>query len=149
MEFWVAISSVTTPGPLNMTVSGADVENFAIPITGPGVYTFQVGSISGTGQHLVGFWPTTGHFEFDSWALRSRISDPATCCIGTTGNVNEAGIVDLTDLSLLVSYLTGGMTTLPCTEEANVNGLGIVDLTDLSMMVSYLTGGGAVLPSCP
>ena len=149
MEFWVAISNVTTPGPLNMTVSGADVENFAIPITGPGVYTFQVGSISGTGQHLVGFWPTSGWFAFDSWALRSRISDPATCCIGTTGNVNESGIVDLTDLSMLVSYLTGGITSLPCAEEGNVNGLGIVDLTDLSMLVSYLTGGGAVLPSCP
>ncbi len=149
MEFWVSISSVTTPGPLNMTVSGADVENFAIPITGPGVYTFPVGSISGIGQHLVGFWPTSGWMEFDSWALRSRISDPSTCCIGMTGNVDEAGIVDLSDLSMLVIYLTGGMPSLPCTEEANINGLGIVDLSDLSLLISYLTGGGAVLPSCP
>jgi hypothetical protein len=71
------------------------------------------------------------------------------CCTGTTGNVNMAGIVDLADLSALVSYLTGGGYVLPCVAEANVNNSGIVDLADLSALVSYLTGGGYVLPSCP
>jgi uncharacterized protein (TIGR02145 family) len=71
------------------------------------------------------------------------------CCTGTTGNVNSTGIVDLADLSALVSYLTGGGYVLPCPEEANVNGVGIVDLGDLSALVSYLTGGGYVLPACP
>ena len=73
----------------------------------------------------------------------------ACCCTGVTGNVNMIGIVDLSDLSALVSYLTGGGYVLPCPQEANVNNLGIVDLSDLSAMVSYLTGGGYVLPSCP
>jgi len=72
----------------------------------------------------------------------------ACCCVGVRGNVNYAGIVDLGDLSALVSYLTGGGYTLPCPDEANVNGAGIVDLADLSALVSYLTGGGYVLPSC-
>jgi len=72
-----------------------------------------------------------------------------TCCVGVTGNVNMSGIVDLVDLSALVSYLTGGGYTLLCTDEANVNKSGIVDLADLSALVSYLTGGGYVLPSCP
>jgi hypothetical protein len=71
------------------------------------------------------------------------------CCIGTTGNVNVTGIVDLSDLSALVSYLTGGGYVLQCEEEANVNNAGIVDLSDLSALVSYLTGGGYVLPNCP
>jgi len=71
------------------------------------------------------------------------------CCVGTTGNVNVAGIVDLSDLSALVSYLTGGGYILPCEEEANINAAGIVDLSDLSALVSYLTGGGYVLPGCP
>jgi len=71
------------------------------------------------------------------------------CCIGTTGNVNMMGIVDLSDLSALVSYLTGGGYVLPCEPEANVNNAGIVDLSDLSALVSYLTGGGYVLPNCP
>ncbi len=72
-----------------------------------------------------------------------------SCCTGTTGNVNMSGIVDLSDLSALVSYLTGGGYVLPCVPEANVNNSGIVDLSDLSALVSYLTGGGYVLPNCP
>ncbi len=59
------------------------------------------------------------------------------------------GIVDLSDLSALVNYLTGGTYSLPCQEEANINGLGIVDLSDLSCLVSCLTGGGYVIPNCP
>jgi len=72
----------------------------------------------------------------------------ACCCVIVRGNVNYTGIVDLGDLSALVSYLTGGGYALPCPDEANVNGTGIVDLGDLSALVSYLTGGGYVLPSC-
>jgi len=81
-------------------------------------------------------------------ADRDGIGD-ACCCLGITGNVNTVGIVDLADLSALVSYLTGGGYVLPCPNEANVNATGIVDLSDLSALVSYLTGGGYVLPNCP
>ncbi len=72
----------------------------------------------------------------------------ASCCTGVTGNVDMTGIVDLSDLSALVSYLTGGGYVLPCQPEANVDNSGIVDLSDLSALVSYLTGGGYVLPAC-
>jgi len=77
------------------------------------------------------------------------VPPPGPCCDGTRGNVNLSGIVDLSDLSMLVSYLTGAGAYLPCPDEANVNGLGIVDLSDLSFLTSYLTGGGATLPACP
>ena len=40
-------------------------------------------------------------------------SSDFSCCTGTTGNVNGTGIVDLADLSALVSYLTGGGYVLP------------------------------------
>ncbi len=70
------------------------------------------------------------------------------CCVSVRGNVNYTSIVDLADLSALVSYLTGGGYHLPCPNEANVNGGGIVYLDDLSALVSYLTGGGYVLPQC-
>src|SRR5512140_721107 len=47
------------------------------------------------------------------------------CCIGVTGNVNTLGIVDVSDLSLLVAYLTTSPPpTLPCPAEANVNNVG-------------------------
>ena len=71
------------------------------------------------------------------------------CCIELRGNVNMSGIVDLADLSALVSYLTGGGFVPSCQEEANLNGIGIIDLADLSALVSYLTGGGFQLPNCP
>lgn len=84
----------------------------------------------------------------DAFKVTTYNCVPPTCCIGTTGNVNTIGIVDLSDLSALVSYLTGGGYVLPCAEEANINNVGIVDLSDLSALVSYLTGGGYILPNC-
>ncbi|MFZ1685686.1 MAG: hypothetical protein WAU88_16340 [Candidatus Zixiibacteriota bacterium] len=73
----------------------------------------------------------------------------ACCCVGLRGNINGAGAIDLSDLSSLVNYLTGGGFQIPCPNSANVNGAGGVDLADLSAMVSYLTGGGYVLSACP
>ena len=81
--------------------------------------------------------------------MKKYIGVCASCCQGVTGNVNMTGIVDLSDLSALVSYLTGGGYVLPCPASANVNNAGIVDLSDLSALVSFLTGGGYDLPFCP
>ncbi len=84
---------------------------------------------------------------------------PPTCCIGTTGNVNKSAgeTPDLSDLSLLVGYLTipaPNKPVLPCLPEANVNATGGVnpDLSDLSLLVGYLTipaPNKPVLPNCP
>lgn len=79
---------------------------------------------------------------------------PPSCCTGTTGNVNMTGIVDLSDLSLLIAYMTvpaPGKPNLPCTDEANINAAGIIDLGDLSLLVAYLTVPAPdkpVLPNC-
>lgn len=77
------------------------------------------------------------------------VPPPGPCCSGARGNVDLSGIVDLTDLSMLVAYLTGAGAYLPCPDEANVNGLGIVDISDLSLLTAYLTGGSATLAPCP
>jgi hypothetical protein len=77
------------------------------------------------------------------------------CCIGTTGNVNKsvAEGPDLSDLSLLIAYLTQTpKPVLPCLAEANVNGSVTVnpDLSDLSLLIAYLTQTPKpVLPNCP
>ncbi len=80
----------------------------------------------------------------------SVAADPGvdSCGVGTTGNVDITGIVDLTDLSLLVSYLTVAGQTLPCPDEANINAVGIIDVSDLSLLIAYLTTSGVVLPQC-
>lgn len=79
----------------------------------------------------------------------------SNCCVGTTGNVDMVGIIDISDLSLLVAYLTvpaPGKPSLPCYEEANLNVEGIIDLSDLSLLILYITipaPDKPVLPSCP
>jgi hypothetical protein len=74
---------------------------------------------------------------------------PNTCCLGKRGNVNCTGGIDASDLSSLVSYLTGGSFVPCCVDGANVNGTGGIDASDLSSLVSYLTGGTFVLLNCP
>ncbi len=88
-----------------------------------------------------------GAVSFEGW----YVDDIAVtgCCESKTGNIDLTDIVNLADLSALVSYLTGGGYILPCNTAANVNRLGVVDLVDLSVLVSYLTGGGYTLPNCP
>ncbi|MCM2271125.1 MAG: hypothetical protein NDJ18_01005 [candidate division Zixibacteria bacterium] len=75
------------------------------------------------------------------------------CCIGTTGNVNKsvAEGPDISDLSLLIAYLTvSPKPALPCVTEANINGAGTIDISDLSLLIAYLTvSPKPVLPNCP
>lgn len=74
------------------------------------------------------------------------------CCWQTRGNLNGdiQHMVDLSDLSILVAYLTGGSpSALKCFDEANINGIGIVDLSDLSYLVAYLVGSGVPPAPCP
>jgi hypothetical protein len=62
------------------------------------------------------------------------------CCVGTTGNVNASGGIDLSDLSLLIAYMTvTPKPVLSCQKEANVNGAAMIDLSDLSLLIAYLT----------
>ncbi len=80
--------------------------------------------------------------------------DPTlSCCIGTTGNVNKSVSEgpDISDLSLLISYLTvSPKPTLPCAAEANINGAGTIDISDLSLLIAYLTvSPKPTLPNCP
>ncbi len=87
--------------------------------------------------------------------LGEQADPPAGCCIGTTGNVNKsvAETPDLSDLSLLISYLTvTPKPALPCLAEANVNASVATtpDLSDLSLLIAYLTTTPKpTLPNCP
>ncbi len=73
----------------------------------------------------------------------------AQCCVGTRGNVSQTGTIDLTDLAMLIGYLTIPNITLPCPEAANISGTGTIDLTDLAMLIGYLTIPNITLPPCP
>ena len=85
--------------------------------------------------------------------ILTNVSVSNSCCIGATGNVNKsvAETPDLSDLSLLISYLTvSPRPTLLCSQEANVNNVGAIDLSDLSFLIAYLTQSPRpTLPNCP
>jgi PKD repeat protein len=70
------------------------------------------------------------------------VAQPGTIIFCTPGDISNDGRADLTDLSYLVGYLTGVLSTLPNMSAANCNGIGIVDLGDLAYLVAYLTGVG-------
>ncbi|PWB73624.1 hypothetical protein C3F09_05010, partial [candidate division GN15 bacterium] len=68
------------------------------------------------------------------------------------GNLNGdmKQMVDLSDLSILVAYLSGSSPIVfTCPDEANIDGAGIVDLSDLSRLVAFLVGGGSPPAQCP
>jgi hypothetical protein len=91
-------------------------------------------------------YPTFQNGASDITASRISIGQ---CCKGTRGNVDLTGIVDIGDLSMLVAYLTGFCSQIPCANAANVDGEEIIDVSDLSALVEYLMGGGFTLPTCP
>jgi plastocyanin len=74
---------------------------------------------------------------------------PPPCCSGQRGNVNCTGVIDLADLSKLISFLTQSGTTICCTAAADVNGSGTVDLVDLSALVAFLLTGTFTPSNCP
>ena len=56
------------------------------------------------------------------------------------------GNIDLTDLSILISYLVSGTPTLD-PYGGNINGVGGIDISDLSYLINYLIAGGPPPPS--
>jgi len=151
------VTTTSAPSTLIQSENGLAVATAASPQAGEQIKWWVMGGgggaanstnfkLSGTiGQTAAGPIAST-NFKLTQGFWQNFVT---SCCVGTTGNVNATGIVDLSDLSALVNYLTGGGYVLPCIPEANVNNAGIVDLSDLSALVNYLTGGGYVLPSCP
>ncbi|MCM2272480.1 MAG: dockerin type I repeat-containing protein [candidate division Zixibacteria bacterium] len=82
-----------------------------------------------------------------SWQVQENCR---SCCIGTTGDVNGDGRVDVADLSQIIFGLIFPPPLVPCLAEANVNAVGAIDLSDLSLLIAYLTyNPRPSLPECP
>ncbi|MCM2272169.1 MAG: dockerin type I domain-containing protein, partial [candidate division Zixibacteria bacterium] len=65
------------------------------------------------------------------------------------GDVNHSRQTDLSDLSMLIAYMTTGSPVISPPLVGDLNGSCNIDITDLSILISYLTGGGAtLLPGC-
>ncbi|MBU8934414.1 MAG: hypothetical protein KOO62_10455 [candidate division Zixibacteria bacterium] len=81
----------------------------------------------------------------------------ATACCAQRGNVDgdtsSSSLVNITDITKLVSYLFSEGLSSPCSEEANVDGLIIggspTNISDLTYLVAYIFTGGPPPPPCP
>lgn len=88
---------------------------------------------------------------FQDGPLFGVVSDPV-CCAGGTGNVNNdpANVTDLSDLSMLIGFLTGSTVSIGCPEEANLDGDSSrsIDVSDLALLIAHLVLKQTV-PPCP
>lgn len=93
-----------------------------------------------------------------TWSSVSvQATTQADCCYGKRGNINGSPMdsPDLSDLSLLISYLTTAAPNrpnLPCFLEADVNADGRIDVSDLSCFIGAVLHvyTGATCPAdCP
>lgn len=75
------------------------------------------------------------------------------CCRGLRGNLNNSpdDLVDLSDLSLLISYVTMSISpVLPCPSEADLFEINraTVDMGDLVYLIAVLSSNSAHPPPC-
>ncbi len=74
----------------------------------------------------------------------------STCCDPpTVGDVDQSGVVDITDVSVLVDNQFLTLTVLDCEDEGDVDFSGTVDITDLSIVIDNQFLTLTALPPCP
>ncbi len=93
--------------------------------------------------------------EVNNWSRKSsaiaKVFYPDRC-IGEVGNVDcdNEEIVDIGDLTILISCLFIAMDILPCPLEGNIDGNAepTINIGDLTALIDYLFISGDALPSC-
>ncbi len=104
-------------------------------------------------------WPAdTGYTSAPTWdgpwcfGVTGSPCYGCSCCGNEVGNVNGDidGIVDISDLTLLVNYLFVTYQALPCPAEANITGGSgcYIDISDLTALVNHLFVTYQWLPWC-
>ncbi|MCB2229652.1 hypothetical protein KQH82_02980 [bacterium] len=105
--------------------------------------------VSGTlGQTVIGLTESTNYkVRQGYWSAFAR---GEICCVGSTGDVNDDGSIDLSDLLWLVNYSFLGGPAPSCLATANVNGSldCEVNLSDLLWLVNYSFLGGPAPAEC-
>lgn len=75
----------------------------------------------------------------------------ACCCVNFRGNINgdQSDMIDISDLTTLVSFMFQSGPTPPCPHETDVNGDTSIDISDLTTLVSFMFSEGAQPNACP
>jgi hypothetical protein len=80
--------------------------------------------------------------------IKTSVSVSAGCCIGTTGDMDQSGSVDISDLSMMVDYLFHSGPQGTCFAASDVDKSGSIDISDLQLLIDYLFHSQP-LPACP
>ncbi len=125
------VAGVGQSGPQELA-SGS----FTLPGTGCGTYTFSLANAVANVLTQVNSPP---NFSPVAAATVDTTAGSITITVGLAGDLNGDGVVDLTDLSTLLSNFGGPGGAA----DGDINGDGVVDLTDLSALL------GNFGSSCP
>ncbi len=86
------------------------------------------------------------------WWMMAKISGwtSVPCCVPpTVGDIDQSGVVDISDISELVDNQFLTLTPLICEEEGDVDFSGTTDITDLSIVIDNQFLTLTPLPPCP
>lgn len=156
----VSISRADVPNVISY--QGRLTDASGVPVSGDACliqsvfYDARGGSISSTNYRVSGTLGQTviGLTESTSYKVRqgywSAFARGEICCVGSTGDVNDEGSIDLSDLLWLVNYSFLGGPAPSCLATANVNGSldCEVNLSDLLWLVNYSFLGGPAPAEC-
>ncbi len=68
-------------------------------------------------------------------------------CCNVAGDANNDGIVDISDVVYLISYIFAGGLSPYCKDEGDANGSNQIDISDVVYLIYYIFGGGTS-PKC-
>lgn len=149
-EVYIRLTVFTDSYTLNEGVYIDDIENVDIF----GTETLVDAAITDTSytftDHATGtYWYRVTGTDAQGQESRRSATVHTTVYQGfILGDLDGDANIDITDLSMMISYVLG-LTPAPAPlERANVNCLAAVDLSDLTLMISYVLGQ-VPTPSCP
>lgn len=135
--------------------SGDNLVTIASGSLPPGLAIDNDGVISGTPSDTGSFtFEVNFHDQVNGYSDQAEytiyISGSLTCCIPpTVGDVDQSGVVDITDIQVLVDNQFLTLTPLVCFDEGDIDFSGMVDITDLQFLIDNQFISLTPLPACP
>jgi len=127
---------------------------------------FSDSGLVGSGSNPIVFTSFVGRLheftadagQYQPTSENGSLSFSPFCCLPpTVGDPDRSGLVDITDLQILLDNLFLTLTPLLCEQEGNINYPGsgsavtdsIVDITDVQLLVDHLFLSLSPMPACP
>jgi hypothetical protein len=126
-----------SPGaPVQLTLNRGSQTFFYYDDIGPDA---SVGRFPDGATRLVVARPTPGS--------PNRPPDEPPDALFVRGDVNGNGLVNVSDLALLIQLLSGGKTLPPCQDRLDLNDDGLLDAEDVAYLKAFLFSSGPKPPA--